>query len=105
MKVVIFFDRSNEINIGVGECTILSDHWYTRGIMYEVPATLTLNELVQLMQENVNIQSDSIDVINELLRSKTFHRRSCYGYRPIQGTDLLVPPDIEQDEVVEFLLL
>jgi hypothetical protein len=104
MKVVIFFDRSNVINIGVGECTILSDHWYTRGIMYEIPTTFTVNALIQCMQENVSIQSDSIDVINELLLSKTFHRRSCYGYKKIQGEDVIIPSDCD-DEVVEILLL
>lgn len=105
MKMVIFFDRSNEIHKPMGECTILSDHWYTRGLMYDVPSTLTLNEFIQLMQIQVDIQSDSIDVINDLLQSKSFHRRSCYGYKQIQGSDILIPTDCEADEIVEFLLM
>ena len=104
MKIIIFFDRSKDITLQVGQCTLLSDHWYTRGLMYEVPSTLTVNELIQSMQENVSIQSDSLEVINALLRYKAFHRRSCYGYKKLQGEDIIIPSDCD-DEVIEFLLM
>ena len=105
--IIVFFDRMNVLNTVVGECTILTEHWYARGLKYRIPTTLVSSELIQCIQTspNVSLETDMVAEISQMFPPKALYRRSNYGYKKVLETEQLIPSDCDPEEVIEFIVL
>lgn len=107
MKVMFFFHRSSSIEDTATNYTIVSDYWFVLGVLYEIPSTFTVTDMIQciLNSSNRSTETDNVITLQDQITKKKIYRRSQYGFKPMHDTELMIPSNCDPDEIIEFMLV
>lgn len=106
MKIIFYLNRVIEIPYSQ-ENQIQFDDWSVLTIRYDIPLHFTVEDTIQYINTSLHASSktDNVLVLTEQLTTKKIHRRSPYGFKPVQDNELMIPSNCDPDEVIEFILV